>query len=193
MKEHLNIQGDNLSNGSSEYGEHCSTTCLSNKDSDADTVTLQNPTSNRQGEGSSKSRNCQQETETKSLNGNIQSTQHDEDQDIITNKDAPVNTNEATGQCSSNKDIVMDLNVAIEDESSMISQELFNSIGDEIRISCEQGGKNMIGEWLVECCDEKEINLIVNPGYSGSRKMSFLNPDVWAILRYQLVLSAQSE
>ena len=190
--EHLNIQDDNLSKGSSDYGEHCSTTCLSNKDAVADTVTLQNSNPNLQIEGTSRSRNCQQETATKGLNGNIQSTQHNEEQDTITDKDTPVTTIDATGQFLSNKDIAMDLNVAIDDESSMISQELFNSIGDEIRVSCGQGGKNMIGEWLVECCDEKEINLIVNPGYSGSRKMSFLNPDVWAILRYQLVLSAKS-
>ena len=74
---------------------------------------------------------------------------------------------------------------------SMISEEVFQSIREEIQESCQHSGKNVIGDWLVERCDEQEINLVVNPGYGGSRKMSFIQPDVWAILRYQVIFSTK--
>ena len=46
----------------------------------------------------------------------------------------------------------------------------------------------IIGDWHVKRCDSTEIRLIVNPGYGASKKISFVQPDVSAILKYELVL-----
>ena len=46
----------------------------------------------------------------------------------------------------------------------------------------------LIGDWHVKRCDSSEINLIVNPGYGASKKISFVQPDVSAILKYELCL-----
>merc|ERR1719245_2001277 len=46
----------------------------------------------------------------------------------------------------------------------------------------------IIGDWHVKRCDSTEIRLIVNPGYGASKKTSFVQPDVSAILKYELVL-----
>ena len=44
----------------------------------------------------------------------------------------------------------------------------------------------MIGDWTVMDCDQDNIRLVINPGYGTSKKMSFIHPDVTAILRYEL-------
>merc|ERR1719282_1505903 len=46
----------------------------------------------------------------------------------------------------------------------------------------------LIGDWHVKRCDSTEIRLIVNPGYGASKKISFVQPDVSAILKYELCL-----
>ena len=46
----------------------------------------------------------------------------------------------------------------------------------------------IIGDWHVKKCDAIEIRLIVNPGYGASKKISFVQPDVSAILKYELIL-----
>ena len=46
----------------------------------------------------------------------------------------------------------------------------------------------IIGDWHVKKCDSTEIRLIVNPGYGASKKISFVQPDVSAILKYELIL-----
>ena len=46
----------------------------------------------------------------------------------------------------------------------------------------------IIGDWHVKRCDSTEIRLIVNPGYGASKKISFVQPDVSAILKYELIL-----
>ncbi|XP_059090175.1 uncharacterized protein LOC131885977 [Tigriopus californicus] len=48
--------------------------------------------------------------------------------------------------------------------------------------------KNMIGDWHVVQCDEAIMRFVVEPGNGASRKMSFIHPDVSAILRYELTL-----
>ena len=75
-------------------------------------------------------------------------------------------------------------------EETLIEEQIFQSIREEIQESCQSSGKNEIGDWFVDRCDKEEICLVVNPGYGGSRKMSFMQTDVWAILRYQLVFSS---
>ena len=84
------------------------------------------------------------------------------------------------------------LETKMDDEltQSLIPKEIFDLIRKEIQESCQNSEKNIIGDWLVERCDEQEITMVVNPGYGGSRKMSFIQPDVWAILRYQLIFSS---
>lgn len=47
---------------------------------------------------------------------------------------------------------------------------------------------HMIGDWHVVQCDEAVMRFVVEPGNGASRKMSFIHPDVSAILRYELTL-----
>ena len=89
-----------------------------------------------------------------------------------------------------NPESILEMNIEIESNSSVIPSEIFHVIRKEVQESCQNSEKNIIGDWLVERCDEQEITLVVNPGYGGSRKMSFIQPDVWAILRYQLIFSS---
>ena len=47
----------------------------------------------------------------------------------------------------------------------------------------------LIGDWHVKRCEPQvEIRLVVNPGYGASKKVSFVQPDVSAILKYELSL-----
>jgi hypothetical protein len=41
-------------------------------------------------------------------------------------------------------------------------------------------------------CSQSEIWLTVSPGYGASKKPSFTQPDVWAILSYELRLKPES-
>ena len=92
-----------------------------------------------------------------------------------------------------NPESILEMNMEDELGASLIPTEVFNLIRKEIQESCRTSEKNIIGDWLVERCDEQEIMLVVNPGYGGSRKMSFIQPDVWAILRYQLIFSSSEK
>lgn len=53
-------------------------------------------------------------------------------------------------------------------------------------------GHPMIGDWTVKFCSEAEIVFTVSPGYGASKKPSFTQPDVWAILSYELRLKPES-
>jgi hypothetical protein len=53
-------------------------------------------------------------------------------------------------------------------------------------------GSSMIGDWQIKECEPEQIRLVVNPGYGASKKMSFIHPDVSAVLCYTFVLRPTS-
>ncbi len=59
---------------------------------------------------------------------------------------------------------------------------------EKILASIQSMGTGMIGDWQVKRCDHEEVRLLVNPGYGASKKVSFVQPDMSAILKYELVL-----
>lgn len=73
-------------------------------------------------------------------------------------------------------------NTAIENPESAITLEEFTKIEESVQ-TIRSG---LIGDWHVMQCDSSEIRLIVNPGYGASKKISFIQPDVSAILKYDL-------
>ena len=50
----------------------------------------------------------------------------------------------------------------------------------------------MIGDWQIKRCEPEEIRLVVNPGYGASKKMSYTQLDVSAVLSYTFVLRPTS-
>ena len=59
---------------------------------------------------------------------------------------------------------------------------------EKIQESVSAIRSGLIGDWHVKRCDSSEVRLIVNPGYGASKKISFVQPDVSAILKYELCL-----
>ena len=55
-----------------------------------------------------------------------------------------------------------------------------------------QAGNGMIGDWQVKQCEPEGIRLVVNPGYGASRKTSFTQLDVSAVLSYTFALRPTS-
>ena len=53
-------------------------------------------------------------------------------------------------------------------------------------------GNATLGDWTVNFCSESEICFAVSPGYGASKKPSFTQPDVWAILCYELRLKPEA-
>ena len=50
----------------------------------------------------------------------------------------------------------------------------------------------MIGDWQVKRCEPEGIRLVVNPGYGASKKMSYTQLDVSAVLSYTFALRPTS-
>ena len=50
----------------------------------------------------------------------------------------------------------------------------------------------MIGDWQIKRCEPEGIRLVVNPGYGASRKMSYTQLDVSAVLSYTFALRPTS-
>lgn len=71
-----------------------------------------------------------------------------------------------------------------------VTSNRFDQLRRDILAAAESlGDKEMfIGDWRLEQT-EGELRMSVNPGYGASRKLSFLQPDFAAVLRYCLVLS----
>ena len=55
-----------------------------------------------------------------------------------------------------------------------------------------QAGNGMIGDWQIKRCEPEGIRLVVNPGYGASRKMSYTQLDVSAVLSYTFALRPTS-
>jgi hypothetical protein len=53
-------------------------------------------------------------------------------------------------------------------------------------------GNSTLGDWTVKYCSDSELWFSVNPGYGASKKPSFTQPDVWAMLSYDLRLKPDS-
>ena len=74
-----------------------------------------------------------------------------------------------------------------------VSSQRFDQLRQDILAAAESLGDQemFIGDWRLEQT-QGEMRLSVNPGYGASRKLSFLQPDFAAVLRYCLVLSHNS-
>ena len=60
---------------------------------------------------------------------------------------------------------------------------------EAIRESVQSAGQNgMIGDWQVQKCEADLVRVVVNPGYGASKKMSFIHPDVSAVLSYTFIV-----
>ncbi len=81
-------------------------------------------------------------------------------------------------------DFQADKRFSEENATFALSQEEFGKIEESV----EAIRSGIIGDWHVKKCDSTEIRLIVNPGYGASKKISFVQPDVSAILKYELSL-----
>ena len=74
-----------------------------------------------------------------------------------------------------------------------VSSRRFEQLRQDILAAAESLGERerFIGDWRLEQT-EGDIKMSVKPGYGASRKLSFLQPDFAAVLRYCLVLSHNS-
>ena len=74
-----------------------------------------------------------------------------------------------------------------------VSGRRFEQLRQDILAAAESLGEEemFIGDWRLEQA-EGDIKMSVRPGYGASRKLSFLQPDFAAVLRYCLVLSHNS-
>ena len=74
-----------------------------------------------------------------------------------------------------------------ENEMEDLSLSEFSKIVEAVQVV----RNGLIGDWHIKKCDDSEVRLIVNPGYGASKKISFVQPDVSAILKYELCLRPQ--
>ena len=81
-------------------------------------------------------------------------------------------------------------------DTLLISDEEFGRMRNEmIGILGREGGRRSIGDWEVAVLDEQEVRLVVDPAgdkaggpATSLRKISYLQPDVCAMLKYELTL-----
>ncbi|XP_040583813.1 uncharacterized protein [Lepeophtheirus salmonis] len=76
--------------------------------------------------------------------------------------------------------------LSLSEESNTIAfTSEFTSIKSQILSNSREG---MIGDWEVKRIDDELVRLVINPGYGSARKMSFIHPDVAAILSYEFLI-----
>ena len=110
----------------------------------------------------------------------VPATKEDEEEVIeVLSEDQPASADELDASSAAECDDM---------DYDLISLKEFQKIKEEIVAIIEKSQTKFIGDWEVMKCDDSEIKLTVSPGIGSSRKISYIQPDVCAMLKYEFIL-----